>query len=390
MPKNIIYPSLKTFEFNPVAFQAAEYTPVERKSNVLLQRSLEQKQAARLSANSQLDKIRLDADKLRSTISPDAKTQQWFTDYTNRRINDIQAEMDSGNYNHAVELAGKLGSEFMGTQIQGRQQAFTDWKTADDVYQKAVLSGTYNARDLNYWRKDNPVNYTPAIDADGNERTDIIGTWTKPNELLAPVDWERLITTAAQGPAYDQHTSGGHTKSDGSSTGSSSYNRLTKKRIRDYFTELIQDDTVRRQIQQDWEYSRRELDELEAQLPNLSNSPDDQNVRNRYNELVKLLRPDGSTTVGWETYAMNVAGDRLDAHAYNRRSTAHISEAPEKQTSTYPMYVGGQGNKNNIVQVGTTPFGVPVLHYDGSNYTKDVSGNLVRYTGTINSFDWGE
>ena len=390
MPKNIIYPSLKTFEFNPVAFQAAEYIPVERKSNVLLQRSLEQKQAARLSANSQLDKIRLDADKLRSTISPDAKTQQWFTDYTNRRINDIQAEMDSGNYNHAVELAGKLGSEFMGTQIQGRQQAFTDWKTADDVYQKAVLSGTYNARDLNYWRKDNPVNYTPAIDADGNERTDIIGTWTKPNELLAPVDWERLITTAAQGPAYDQHTSGGHTKSDGSSTGSSSYNRLTKKRIRDYFTELIQDDTVRRQIQQDWEYSRRELDELEAQLPNLSNSPDDQNVRNRYNELVKLLRPDGSTTVGWETYAMNVAGDRLDAHAYNRRSTAHISEAPEKQTPTYPMYVGGQGNKNNIVQVGTTPFGVPVLHYDGSNYTKDVSGNLVRYTGTINSFDWGE
>lgn len=390
MPKNIIYPSLKTFEFNPVAFQAVEYTPVERKSNVLLQRSLEQKQAARLSANSQLDKIRLDADKLRSTISPDAKTQQWFTDYTNRRINDIQAEMDSGNYNHAVELAGKLGSEFMGTQIQGRQQAFTDWKTADDVYQKAVLSGTYNARDLNYWRKDNPVNYTPAIDADGNERTDIIGTWTKPNELLAPVDWERLITTAAQGPAYDQHTSGGHTKSDGSSTGSSSYNRLTKKRIRDYFTELIQDDTVRRQIQQDWEYSRRELDELEAQLPNLSNSPDDQNVRNRYNELVKLLRPDGSTTVGWETYAMNVAGDRLDAHAYNRRSTAHISEAPEKQTPTYPMYVGGQGNKNNIVQVGTTPFGVPVLHYDGSNYTKDVSGNLVRYTGTINSFDWGE
>lgn len=386
MPRNIIYPSLKTFEFNPVAFQATEYTPVERKSNVLLQRSLEQKQAARLSANSQLDKIRLDADKLRSTISPDAKTQQWFTDYTNRRINDIQAEIDSGNYNHAVELAGKLGSEFVGTQIQGRQQAFTDWKTADDAYQKAVLSGTYNARDLNYWRKDNPVNYIPAIDADGNERTDIIGTWTKPNELLAPVNWEHLITTAAQGPAYDQHASGGYTKSDGSSTGSSSYNRLTKERIRDYFTELIHDDTVRRQIQQDWEYSRRELDELEAQLPNLSNSPDDQNVRKRYNELVKLLRPDGSTTVGWETYAMNVAGDRLDEHAYNRRSTAHVSEAPEKQT---PTHIGGQGDKNNIVQVGTTPFGVPVLNYEGSNYTRDVSGNLIRYTGTINSLDWG-
>ena len=386
MPRNIIYPSLKTFEFNPVAFQTVEYTPVERKSNVLLQRSLEQRQAARLSANSQLDKIRLNADKLRPTISPDAKTQQWFTDYTNRRINDIQAEIDSGNYDHAVELAGKLGSEFTGTQIQGRQQAFTDWKTADDVYQKAVLSGTYNARDLNYWRQDNPVNYIPAIDADGNERTDIIGTWTKPNELLAPVNWENLITTAAQGPAYDQHTSGGHTKSDGSSTGPSSYNRLTKERIRDYFTELIHDDTVRRQIQQDWEYSRRELDELEAQLPNLSNSPDDQNVRNRYNELVKLLRPDGSTTVGWETYAMNVAGDRLDKHAYNRRSTAHISEAPEKQT---PTYVGGQGDKNNIVQVGTTPYGVPVLNYNGSNYTKDVSGNLIRYTGVINSLDWG-
>lgn len=387
MPRNIIYPSLKTFEFNPIEFQTTEYTPVERKSNVLLQRSLEQRQAARLSANSQLDKIRLNADKLRSTISPDAKTQQWFTDYTNRRINDIQAEIDSGNYDHAVELAGKLGSEFTGTQIQGRQQAFTDWKTADDVYQKAVLSGTYNARDLNYWRQDNPVNYIPAIDADGNERTDIIGTWTKPNELLAPVNWEHLITTAAQGPAYDQHASGGYTKSDGSSTGSSSYNRLTKERIRDYFTELIQDDNVRRQIQQDWEYSRRELDELEAQLPNLSNSPDDQNVRKRYNELVKLLRPDGSTTVGWETYAMNVAGDRLDEHAYNRRSTAHVSEAPERQT---PTYVGGQGDKNDVVQVGTTPFGAPVLNYEGSNYTRDVSGNLIRYTGTIISLGWGE
>ena len=49
-----------------------------------------------------------------------------------------------------------------------------------------------------------------------------------------------------------------------------------------------------------------------------------------------------------------------------------------------------QDVNNNIVQVGTTPFGVPVLNYDGSNYTRDVSGNLTRYTGTINSLDWGE
>lgn len=385
MYKNIIYPSLKTFEFKPVAFQAAEYTPVERKSNVLLQRSSEQRQAARLSANSQLDKIRLDANKLRSTISPDAKTQQWFTDYTNRRINDIQTEIDSGNYNHAVELAGKLGSEFIGTQIQGRQDAYTAWKTDYDKYKQGVISGVYSDRAVNRWQRNNPVNYQPALNEDGTERIDVKGTYTTPGTIAQKMDWNQFITAAASGPSEERTSSGGHTNSDGSGTGASSRQFLTANRILSYFDELVLKPENYTRIESARSDDVDEYNELLSKGDSLT--PDE---TNRKNQLYKLLYKEG-TLVTVEQYARNQATTMINSKAYDYKTNPHTTDAPERSSGVGASDLSALAAAlagNNEVHVGYSPIGTPVVKKGGKYYTRDITGTMTEYSGYISTSTW--
>lgn len=317
-------PSLQNITFSPVAFQPIVYKPIESRANILMQQSIDKRQLARNNANTGLNEIKTEVEKLRATMSPDDNTQQWLTAYGDKVINQIQSEIDAGNYNSAVELAGRLGSNFIGAQIQGRQKAYQEWKAIDDYYYKGVQTGLYNSRDYNYWRLENDVNYTPALNASGEERTDIMGTFTRPKELLQPVDYEDIITKAASGPAYQSRTTGGKTNADGTGYGPSSYAKLTKTQIRNYAKELIHDDKYEAAIKQDYNYSIKELNELEK----LSTLTDEQKKRKQ--ELKKLLEANNSF-VSWDTYAMNVMGDRLDAKAYNRQSTASVDEYGKQQ-----------------------------------------------------------
>lgn len=361
-------PSLQNITFSPIAFQPIAYKPIESRANILMQQSIDKKQLARNNANTGLNAIRTEVEKLRTTMSPDNDTQQWLTNYGDKVINQIQSEIDAGNYNSAVELAGRLGSNFIGAQIQGRQKAYQEWKTIDDAYYKGVQSGLYNSRDYNYWRLENDVNYTPALNASGEERTDIMGTFTRPKELLQPVDYEDIITKAASGPAYQSKTTGGKTNADGTGYGSSSYARLTKTQIRDYAKELIHDDKYKAAIKQDYNYSIKELNELE----NSNTLTDEQSKRKQ--ELEKLLKANNSY-VSWDTYAINVMDDRLDAKAYNRQSTASVDEYTKQSNPKYNT-VEYNNNTYNVISENVDA-GTLILQQEGSSTTITINKNKV-------------
>lgn len=358
------FPSLQTITFNPIAFQPTEYKPVENKANILLQQAIDKKQLAKNAANTGFNQIVAKIEELRSTISPDEQTQQWLTDYGKNITNQIQTEIDAGNYNAAVELAGRLGAGVINAQVQGRQNAYKEWKTIDDAYYKGVQSGLYSSRDYKYWQQDqqNVMNYEPAKNEDGSERTDIMGTFVKPTELLKPVDYESIIDKAATSAAPTYNATGGHTNKNGTGVGASSTVSLSSDKIKGYAKDLINDPLYKNAIEQDYRYSIKEYNDLK----NTTTSVTDTNTRNtpefkakieRLKYLEKILRSNDSF-VNKETFAMNIMNDRIDKRAYVNKKPGHVdNESRQPNVVQGPVGVG-TGNQNNngygvIIDAGT-------------------------------------
>lgn len=356
------FPSLQTITFNPIAFQPTEYKPVENKANILLQQSIDKRQVAKNAANTGFNQIVAKIEELRGTVSPDEQTQQWLTDYGKNITNQIQTEIDAGNYNAAVELAGRLGASVINAQVQGRQKAYESWKSIDDAYYKGVESGLYSSRDYEYWRKEqqNKPNYIPAI-TNGVESTDVMGTFVKPTQLLQPVNYENIINAAATSAAPTYNATGGHTNKDGTGVGASSTVSLSADKIKGYAKDLINDPLYKNAIEQDYRYSIQEYNDLK----NTTTSVTDTNVRNtpefkakieRLNYLEKILRSNDSF-VSKETFAMNIMNDRIDKRAYVNKKPGHTDNESKATSSSYdgPVLpkVNLGNNKYALISAGT-------------------------------------
>lgn len=376
------FPSLQTITFNPIAFQPTEYKPVENKANILLQQAIDKKQVAKNAANTGLNQIVAKIEELRGTVSPDEQTQQWLTNYGKNITNQIQTEIDAGNYYAAVELAGRLGANVINAQVQGRQNAYKEQKTIDDAYYKGVQSGLYSSRDYEYWRKEqqNKPNYIPAM-TNGVERTDVMGTFAKPTQLLQPVNYENIINAAAAAAAATYNATGGHTNKDGTGVGASSTVSLSADKIKGYAKDLINDPLYKDAIEQDYRYSILEYNDLK----NTTTSVNDANTRNtpefkekleRLKYLEKILRSNDGF-VNKETFAMNIMNDRIDKRAYVNKKPGHVN------------------NESGITPSGPT---LPKLELGAGRYAYVNAGVLFLYDtrgyrGTtkvdeINSFNW--
>lgn len=373
------FPSLQTMTFNPIAFQPTEYKPVESKANILLQQAIDKKQLAKNAANTGFNQIVAKIEELRGTVSPDEQTQQWLTDYGKNIANQVQTEIDAGNYNAAVELAGRLGASVINAQVQGRQKAYESWKSIDDAYYKGVESGIYSSRDYEYWRKEqqNKPNYIPAM-INGVESTDIMGTFAKPTQLLQPVNYENIINVAATSAAPTYKATGGSTNKDGTGVGASSTVSLSADKIKGYAKDLINDPLYKNAIEQDYRYSIQEYNDLK----NTTTSVTDANTRNtpefkakieRLNYLEKILRSNDSF-VSKETFAMNIMNDRIDKRAYVNKKPGHVDNeskvtSPSYNGPAFPRLDLGDG-KYALVDAGTA-------------YLYDKTG----YRGTVNSIN---
>lgn len=349
MPYNIEQPmSLKAAQFQPVAFNPTqyEYKPTDFST---LERSLAQREARHNQAIEQQSAVHTALGKIKTQLHRDEETDKWFNDYANNINNQIQEQINVGNYGSAFRIATSLAGETAkDPAVLGRIQANEDYIKEVETQKARRDKGEISQNTFDWWMYNNPYKYEDIKDAKGN----VIGgsSWiaeTRPvvdlnlakNALdaLKLISPEKGSTTSSRiSNADDDGAYSAITKGGGSSD---AYERITVKKILDNMDRLMSSTPDGyRQAEQFFEVAKYDLERLRERAANATDPDEKRSLEQMVERREKDFQQNGGD-IDYKTFYARMIMDELYANhlAYDWRvhqdDSKTIIENPNALTS---------------------------------------------------------
>lgn len=374
-----------------------QYAPVELKVPTqdwnLYANSMAQLEARQEKASEKQTAIDVSLAQIEDKLNPNEI--EWFNSYKKDIQDQIQNEVDAGNYGSAIKLANRLaGKTATDTRLLGRLKA-------NELYQQArkeVMSRTDIDQDVkDWWLDTNQYSYEDKYDDNGNV---IGGTYSQYDfRPAAQIDYSSLAAKAIQlaAPEKDAVTtettthrgsSSDRTNADGTGRGSSSSTTvsdmnslsrqwLTEEKLNEVMEAVLAGTPgAKAAILQDRAVSMWKLSKLEQQLETATTEEDKARIQNEL-DIYRNDLYDGGILMTTKEYTAKKISPILHNAAYDwkEKRTAH-SDSRDSSSSVNNHAVGGGGGGGG--GVGSFFNGVTQLPQGFGGYFAMVPGGVVQ------------
>ena len=381
---NISKMSLKTQQFNPVAFTPAQYE-YQAADMSILEKSLAQREARRKEAVQNKSAIDRTLGEIESKLNP--SESEWFEGYKNDIKNQIQSSIDSGDYGAAIDNATSLaGSIVDDPRIIGRIRAQEAYDKELQTQQARRDRKDISPLTFDWWVANNKYSYTDNKDASGNY---IEGSPWKPEST--PVDdlhWDEEAERAYKlvTPSKGSSTKGGGyntTNSDGTGSGSkwnksNSTEEITAEDILENIDAILgSKPDGYRQAEQAYDVAMFDLNRLQDQYNSLADDDPNKAVLKDKLDVRKELLYENQAPISYKKYyAKMVTNNRFaQTLAYKWTTTGNESY---KSTDRQSAGSGGGGSLGTGLGTGLRPG----LGQGSGGYYSNWKGFPVRMNGT--------
>lgn len=383
MPKNrLAYTPSEVAGIAPATFSGYVYNPTtefKHQDYDLLARTIEARQARIDKANEKLSEVDQALATIESKLHNNEKTSGWFKDYKDNIKNQIQKQIDDGNYRNAVRVATKLASQTIADPaIQGRIQANAEYEEELKVQKQRRDKGDISQATYDWWLSNNPYNYKDKVDDVGN----VIGI-EKSGVSFRPVNdinWANQANIAfkllspKKRTSYNSSTTQEFSNEDLDETGKpktlsqtdtttiNSYEKISKEDIVKNIDELLAaTPDGYRQAEQAYAVAVHDAKNLKKQLESLNPSSSEyQTINEQLAQRKAILNQNGSPISYKEYYARMVTNNLFaEGLAYNWVTTKTDNSTVAKKS---PSYSGKGGDKsNNTSEETSTQFATSTI-----------------------------
>lgn len=274
--------SLKTFNWQPVAYQSTQYTPIQS-ANTLLAKSMLQQENREGNARTQLDTIDKALMSYRANLDP--SDHAWFDARKNQIREDINREINLGNYQSAIRIAQQDASDL--TSDSDLQNRILVNGLRQQARQQINTNGRLDSLTKLRWEEMNPYVY--------NGTANWSATWNPVDDISLEQVWSIAVQMTPEQSRGDSVTNQGMTTqtyvdSDGNPTTdpskavrattttktsesghSSTVHTKTSKQIETTFNNLLREPKYRLALQQRfdnyiWAYNKAIKDSEDSSL----------------------------------------------------------------------------------------------------------------------------
>lgn len=318
---NIPTMSLKTTQFNPVVFTPSQYEFKEADMGYL-ERSLAQKEARMKEAAQNKSAIDRALGEIETKLNP--SEAEWFEGYKRDINNQIQTNLDSGDYGAVVRDATRLaGTVVADPRIIGRIRAQESYDKELQTQQARRDRGEISQNTFDWWVSHNKYSYTDNTDASGNY---IEGSpWKAESTPVKDLNWAEHAATAYKliTPKKGSTTrGGGHstTNADGTGDGnkwskSSSTEEITVEDILENIDELLSaTPDGYRQAEQAYDVARFDLERLQEQYNSLADDDPNKAVLKDKLDARKELMYENQAPISYKKYYAKMISNNRYAH----------------------------------------------------------------------------
>lgn len=286
-------PTYQAAGFNPAVFEGSsvDFNPHDFS---IYERGLANLQARMDKAAEEQGAVDLTLAEIETKLNP--AEREWFSSYKHDIKNQIQSEIDAGNFGSAIRKATKLGKQAASdSRIIGRIEANSKYQQA----LKEVLGNNNLSKDTkDWWIATHQYSYEDKYDASGNP---IAGDIKEYNDRpVGPVDLTKIAATSIQLVAPDKTFSKGSTtnyggigttKSNGQPLVSSGHDNntveLSEEKLKETFDAVFANNPeAKAYLTQEREVAMWKL----RQLEDLKNTTDDEAQKQLYEEQQKLYK----------------------------------------------------------------------------------------------------
>lgn len=379
--------SLKVASFQPATFMPSQYQ-YQGEDLSILERSLQQREARMAQAAESQSAVDVALGKIETQLHRDPTTDAWFNQYKQNIKDQIQTQVDAGNFGSAFRTATRLaGNVAQDTPVLGRIRANEDFKKEMETQQARRDKGEISQNTYDWWLSNNPYSYSDITDNNGN----IIGgsTWAPENRPVADINWAGQAMAAFKMITPDKGTKGreskkGTTNADGTGTqtGSSStqsYERVSAQDIRDNIERMLSATSDGyRQAEQAYDVAVFEWNRMKEQYNSMSDDdPNKVTLGEKIAQRNQLMMCNGSPISYKEYYARMITDDLYSQGlAYDWRTDNKGS------TSTTDNELSGRGTDAGLTGgLGNYIPGQNLL-WNGANVRLGMNYNLNVLNGS--------
>ena len=372
-------PTYQAAGFNPAVFEGTsmEFKPYDYS---IYERGLANLEARMNKAAEEQGAVDLTLAEIETKLNP--AEREWFAGYKQDIKNQIQGDIDAGNFGTAIRKAIKLGNQAASdSRITGRVEANAKYQEELKKQKDRLAKGDITDDAFSWWLKKNPYTYQDKYDANGNV---VSGTLQEFTPLYDKVDYAgltnaafKLITANKGSSSRDGSTSVHNTTTkdlsrgnttykpgenvSGSSHSSESFEYVSLDDIKDNIEELIAlNPGGLEQVEQDYVVRLDAFKELEEKYNKaLEEDPTSENTRLLGQQLEvrkKLLFRNGSETDFKDYFARMLADNMIAKNmAYDWRTTASggTSSYSLSDVNSNNNNGGGSGNSSTNTSTNT-------------------------------------
>lgn len=360
-------PTYQAAGFNPAVFQGSsvDFNPHDFS---IYERGLANLEARMDKAAEEQGAVDEALAKIELNLHPSER--EWFAGYKQDIKDQIQGDIDAGNFGTAIRKATKLGSQAASdSRITGRVEANTKYQEELKKQKDRLAKGDITEDAFNWWLKKNPYTYQDKYDANRNV---VSGTLQEFTPLYDKIDYAgltnaafKLITANKGSSSRDGSTSvhnnttgdlarGNNTYKpgenvSGSSHSSQSFEYVSLDDIKDNIEELIAlNPGGIEQVEQDYIVRLDAFKELEEKYNKaLEEDPTSENTKLLGQQLEvrkKLLFRNGSETDFKDYFARMLADNMLAKNmAYDWRTSASGGTSSYTLGDVSTNYNNGRG-----------------------------------------------
>lgn len=391
MPKNrLAYTPSEVAGIAPATFSGYVYNPTiefKHQDYDLLSRTVEAYQARIDKANEKQSEVDQALATIESKLHNSEKTSGWFKGYKDNIKNQIQKQIDEGNYRSAIRTATTLATQTIADPaIQGRIQANAEYEEELKVQKQRRDKGDISQATYDWWLSNNSYNYQDEVDANGN----IIGI-KKSGVSFRPVNdinWANQANIAFKLLSPKKHTSYNSsttqefsnedldkdgkpkTLSQTDTTAMHAYEKISKDDILRNIDELLAaTPDGYRQAEQAYNVAVYDYNNLKKQQEGLDpTSSEYQIITEQLAQRKAILNNNGSVIPYKEYYAKMVTNNLFaQGLAYDWRTTKTDNSTVTKKSPSYSGRGGSPSNESTIQMPNSTTPGSLVEDDNNAN-----------------------
>ncbi len=362
--------SLKAAQINPTAFVPTQYE-FQPTDMSFLERSLAKKEARIQQTVEQQSAIDQALGAIELQLN--SKEANWFNRYKQNIKNQIQEQIDAGDYGNAIRTATKLaGNIASDPRILSRIESQRNYLKAYESNRLRVEKGEIDAAALRWWDSIHGYNYEDKKDENNNYvKGNIWNATPLLNRLNA--DSEILLSYKLINPD--------RISNDTNINSSYKLEQVTENDIRNNLkSRYNSSEQLRAQVEQSLEVEKFRLKELEDALNIATDDTEKNNITNEINDINNRIKKNGAFVNG-EKYFENIV---LNSNVVSNLAYRHASEY-----NIYSSLTNGTTtprNTNSVFTNWTTANSLlidegPIIEIEG---TQDVevaqtASNILRF-----------